>query len=174
MEEEIDELRLARALARWAALRAGCDPREFLGLAWEALSEAAKKFDPKRSSRLRWLQAAGWKRLLDALRKECGRPESLRRLFLDRLRCDTELLLTCAGMDGRSPPLEVEARELVDRMKAALRRLSSRERRVIRMRFFEHRSCADTAERMGLSVGAVWHHQHRAILRLREELRKTA
>ena len=79
----------------------------------------------------------------------------------------TEHLVDQPPEEATDPPLgDVVVRQ---QLLAALRRLPSRQRVVLALRYFEDRSEADVARLLGCSVGSVKAHTHRGLTRLRSD-----
>jgi RNA polymerase sigma-70 factor (ECF subfamily) len=84
----------------------------------------------------------------------------------------------------RSPPAEApiplvpgtqmsqDRVELANRLTEALTKLSTRQREVVHLVFYQNVTIAEAARVMGVGVGAARTHYHRAKARLREELSK--
>ncbi len=67
----------------------------------------------------------------------------------------------------RSAPASDSDQQLRAELLAALRRLSTRQRAVIALRYFDDLSEAETAHALGCSVGSVKTHAHRGLAKLR-------
>lgn len=112
----------------------------------------------------RWLMRIVSNLCLDRLRSRQWRWWK-RRLGLDHTaaRAQTALL--------GSPDRELLAREVGDRLSAALGRLSPRQRTVFVLRHYEGLALEEIASQLALNVGTVKAHLARAIGGLREELK---
>lgn len=85
-----------------------------------------------------------------------------------RRRSSTEVLMAAPAVDGATD--DVAEREQRDELVRALRRLSTRQRAVIVLRFYDDLTEAQVADVLGCSVGSVKTHAHRGLERLRELL----
>jgi RNA polymerase sigma-70 factor (ECF subfamily) len=72
--------------------------------------------------------------------------------------------------EGNQPPDVVHDRQVTERLRASILRLTSDQQRVILLRFAEERPLAEVARLMGKSEGAIKTLQHRAVSRLRQLL----
>jgi len=83
---------------------------------------------------------------------------------------DEELILRLTP--ARNPDAEAQyfAREIEQRLQAALQQLSPKQRAVFMLRHFEDRKLEEIAELMGMELGTVKAHMARALARLRELL----
>jgi RNA polymerase sigma factor (sigma-70 family) len=96
---------------------------------------------------------------------------ALNRLFALRRR-DSKDAGRVRPLDTSPPPSDnsffdrIATRDLLDAMKACLEHLEDRPRSIIRMRFFEELTYETIAQRMGLSVTAVYNAAGAAVRRL--------
>ena len=74
---------------------------------------------------------------------------------------------------SKSPEAEDQyfASQISVRLKAAMERLSARQRAVFTLRHYDHKSLEEIGVLLGLDVGTVKAHMFRAVSKLREELR---
>lgn len=109
----------------------------------------------------------------------CGAPEAYARQVLVNLSRDRIRWLFRRPREAPMPPEAENLRatdagyeQVADRQVVvrALARLTTRQRQVIVLRFFEDLSVEQTAELLGSSVGTVKSHTSRALARLRELL----
>ena len=84
---------------------------------------------------------------------------------------DERTILDMAAAGGPGPEDQMYARQIEQRIAAALDRLSDRQRAVFTLRHFEDRPLEEIGELLGLDVGTVKAHMFRAIQKLRGELR---
>jgi RNA polymerase sigma-70 factor (sigma-E family) len=85
-----------------------------------------------------------------------------------RRRSSTEVLMAEPAIDETAD--DAGEREQRDELVRALRQLSTRQRAVIVLRFYDDLTEAQVAEVLGCSVGSVKTHAHRGLERLRELL----
>ena len=71
---------------------------------------------------------------------------------------------------GRSPDVELQTHEAMQRLEASVHELPGRQREAFMLRTFEGLDVAGTAVAMGCSEGSVKTHYSRAVHRLREQL----
>ncbi|MFI5956001.1 SigE family RNA polymerase sigma factor [Cryptosporangium sp. NPDC051539] len=118
------------------------------------------------------LQAA-IERLMRRWHKIDGDPEGYARRILYHLAVDTwrrrarrpELL---TSIDARTTPDETEMLDLRDALIRALSQLPPKQRAVLVLRYWEHLTEAEAAERLGCSVGTVKSSTSRGLARLRD------
>jgi RNA polymerase sigma-70 factor (ECF subfamily) len=152
------------------ALRTTRDPDLAADAVQEAFASALEKGDAFRGeSRLgTWLHRIVFNKSIDLLRRR-QRYQPLPEEEPDRLTPEDERL--AHGASWARPPDELllgaEARAALER---ALDRLTPLQRAVFELKEAEGRSTDEVAEVLGLSVGAVRVHAHRARLRLRAQL----
>ncbi len=84
---------------------------------------------------------------------------------------DEQAVLALAADGGPSAEDRLFAREIADRLAAAMDQLSDRQRSVFILKHFEDRSLEEIAEVLQLEIGTVKTHMSRAVTKLREELR---
>jgi RNA polymerase sigma-70 factor (ECF subfamily) len=72
---------------------------------------------------------------------------------------------------GARPEDAVYGEQLGRRLRAALDRLSARQRAVFTLRHYEDMSLEEIATTLGLDVGTVKAHMSRALAKMREELK---
>lgn len=82
---------------------------------------------------------------------------------------DLAAVLPAAGAD---PERELRARQGWERLAAALSRLPERQREAFGLHFFANLDLKQTAEVMGVDVGTVKTHLHRAVAALREAVKE--
>jgi RNA polymerase sigma-70 factor (ECF subfamily) len=117
-----------------------------------------------------WLRRVAWERLAKvherhtAGRRDVGREAVAPALSDASVRELAGRLLA----PGPSPSQLAERRELFGRARAALRRLSDRDREVLVLRYLEHLTTAEAAAVMGVTEGAVKLRHLRALERLRD------
>ena len=130
--------------------------------AWQALNRNQNKDldDPGK-----WLTRIAVNTCLDRLRSQ--------RWQFWRRRPDPENEAAILELTRESRPNaedRIFASQINDRLAAALKRLSLRQRAIFTLRHYEDRSLADIADVLKLDVGTVKAHLFRAIAKLREEL----
>jgi RNA polymerase sigma-70 factor (ECF subfamily) len=76
----------------------------------------------------------------------------------------------CAAHPGPSPERRAAGREIRERLRGAMEKLSSRQREIFVMKHFEEMSIADIAESTGLDPGTIKSHLFRAAQKIREQL----
>lgn len=74
------------------------------------------------------------------------------------------------GPASEKPDRQAQSEAALIALEAALRRLPARQREVFLLRSLDGMDVADTARAMGVSIGSVKTHYHRAVQRLRELL----
>lgn len=84
---------------------------------------------------------------------------------------DEEVILRMASTSGPTAEDEVFARQIDERLRAALEQLSPRQRAVFLLRHYEDRRLEEIAEILGLDLGTVKAHMARALAKLRDLLR---
>ncbi len=130
--------------------------------AWLALNrpESRELDDPGK-----WLTRIAVNTCLDRLRS--------RRWQFWRKRPNSEdesTILELAAATAPDAEAQIHAKQISERMDAALTKLSIRQRAVFTLRHYEDRSLAEIAEILDLDVGTVKVHLFRATEKLREEL----
>jgi RNA polymerase sigma-70 factor (ECF subfamily) len=130
--------------------------------AWQALNrpESRDLDDPGK-----WLTRIAVNTCLDRLRSK--------RWQFWRKRpnpTDEATILEMASANSPTAEDQIHAKQIGQRLDAALARLSLRQRAVFTLRHYEDRSLAEIAEILALDVGTVKVHLFRAIEKLREEL----
>lgn len=114
----------------------------------------------------RWLTRIAVNTCLDRLRS--------RRIQFWRRRPakeDEQAILALAPASGPSPEQALHARQIGERLRCALSRLSDRQRSVFVLRHYDDRSLAEIARLLDLDLGTVKAHLSRALAKLRGELR---
>jgi RNA polymerase sigma-70 factor, ECF subfamily len=130
--------------------------------AWQALKrpESQDLDDPTK-----WLTRIAVNTCLDRLRSH--RWQFWRR----RPKAEDEsLILSLAAAPAPDAEDQLFARQIAQRLRSALTRLSLRQRAAFTLRHYEDRSLAEIAEILKLDVGTVKVHLFRATEKLREEL----
>jgi len=131
--------------------------------AYQALrKEDAKALDDP----ARWLTRIAVNTCLDRLR-------SRRWLFWRRRpsQKDEETILWVASSDRPDPEDRYFASQIGMRLERALERLSPRQRAAFTLRHYEDLSLEEISAVLDLDIGTVKAHMHRAVVKLREELR---
>lgn len=118
---------------------------------------SARRYDASRGAPLSWLLQIARSRGIDTLRKRDDAPQVQDRHAV-------------AAPTGDA----LESRELVDRTDAALRRLSDRERQLIRLAFFDGLTHQEIARQQGMALGTVKSHIRRGMQQMRTLLRVSA
>ena len=88
----------------------------------------------------------------------------------DRDDQERDVIAQAPDPAGRTPDEELQNREAMNGLEAALGRLPARQQEAFMLRTFEGLDVADTATAMGCSAGSVKTHYFRAIHTLREKL----
>ena len=129
------------------------------GLAEEVVQDAftnvwrnADRFDPKRASFRTWLYALTRNRIVDLRRRASARPR---------------LAEADEGIEPAEPDGSLERAALQWQVGAALARLSSEHREVIRLAHFEALTLREIAEALGLPLGTVKSRSYYALRHLR-------
>ncbi len=129
------------------------------------------------------LAAEAFARLLSAL-QQGHKPDNpigwlyktANNLLVDHYRRRGRRPLAPLSAASRHPAAEgdvtgkVEQRLDVERLQAALIRLSPEQQQVLTLRFGQGLSAAETAQLLAMSESAVWSHQHRGLVTLRKLL----
>lgn len=145
------------------------------GVATDALVDAARMFDPARGKFSTFAVKVIW----SALRREAERDGVVRRLSGGRDGAPPVVTVSLSGRSGRddrefqfAAPDAASAVEPdeVDRVRRAIRRLTPRQAKVIRMRFYAGMTLAEVAGDLGVSAEAVRILQARATEKLRRSL----
>ena len=84
---------------------------------------------------------------------------------------DEQLILSVTPSSGVRPEDTLYGEQLGRRLRAALNRLSARQRTVFTLRHYEDMSLEEIATTLGLDVGTVKAHMSRALAKMREELK---
>lgn len=92
----------------------------------------------------------------------------LRRRSRQRARCNAEADPAEAVSREPGPTAHAEARELADRLRAAVGQLPRRQAEVFCLTFFEQMNCEEVAERLGINPAAA----RMLLFRARERLRR--
>jgi RNA polymerase sigma-70 factor (ECF subfamily) len=140
----------------------------------EALAEAARRFDDYLRERplpyYPWLRRLAWDRIDKAHRRHTAGRRSVRREAA-RLPEESALELAARLAASASGPSQAAVRrELRQRVRAALDRLSPADREVLALRFLERLTTAEAAAVLEITPGAVRVRMMRALERLREWL----
>jgi RNA polymerase sigma-70 factor (ECF subfamily) len=83
---------------------------------------------------------------------------------------DYDVTANAPDLAGRSPDVELQTSEAMQRLEISVHELPGRQREAFMLRTFEGLDVAGTAVAMGCSVGSVKTHYSRAVHRLREKL----
>lgn len=147
----------------------------------EALADAAKKMSDYLRRRplpfYPWLRQLAWERLVELHRRHVrARKRTVTREENWALPLSDQSALALAHRlidPGADPKNHLLKEELRDRVRAALSRLTPRDREVLVLRQVEQLSTQETAAFLGVSEGAVKLRQLRALERLRKLLGKS-
>ncbi len=159
----LDRRRAARFIDDWEDLVAGVLARlrvreqdEVMSRVFQRALKALPEF--RGESRLStWLYRIAWREGLRQAEKE--RREDGRTAPLE---------IAVRTPDGAEDQLStLERKETADRVRAALHRLSDRDREVLALRYLEELPVAEVAERLNISATAAKVRSHRALTRLR-------
>jgi RNA polymerase sigma-70 factor (ECF subfamily) len=156
-------------------LAARVDPSDVVQ---DVLIEAARKLPEYMRDRplpfYPWLRQIAWDRLVEMHRQHVqARKRDVRREEPGALALPDESLAELAGRlvtSATSPSQRLLRKEIQERVRAALKRLSSRDREVLELRHLEQLSVAETAAVLGISQAAVKTRHLRALQRLQELL----
>ena len=129
--------------------------------AYQALGRFGEE-DPAEPAR--WLTRVAVNTCLDRLR-------SRRWRFWRQRPHNQEVILALAVDPGPSAEARRFAGEIAQRLAAALKTLSARQRSVFLLKHYEDLSLEEIAGALGLDVGTVKSHMARAVAKLRKELR---
>jgi RNA polymerase sigma-70 factor (ECF subfamily) len=144
----------------------------------DALAEAQRTMDDYLRRRplpfYPWLRRLAWERLIQLYRRhvEAGRRSLLREQGMDMGLPDRSAMLLANRLiaGGTSPSRHAIREETRERVRAALERLTPRDREVLVLRFLEQLSTAETAAVLGIGEGAVKSRLMRAVVRFRDRL----
>jgi len=156
-------------------LAARVDPSDVVQ---DVLIEAARKLPDYMQDRplpfYPWLRQIAWDRLIELHRQHVqAQKRTVRREEPGALALPDESLAELASRlvtTATSPSQRLLWKEIQERVRAALKRLSSRDREVLELRHLEQLSVADTAAVLGISQAAVKTRHLRALQRLQELL----
>lgn len=159
----LDRRRAARFIDDWEDLVAGVLARlrvreqdEVMSRVFQRALRALPEF--RGDSRLStWLYRIAWREGMRQVEKE--RREDGRKAPVD---------VAVRTPDGADDQLRtLERQETADRVRAALQRLSDRDREVLALRYLEELPVAEVADRLAISATAAKVRSHRALTRLR-------
>jgi RNA polymerase sigma-70 factor (ECF subfamily) len=170
-----DRLRRMVSLRLDRRLAARVDPSDVVQ---ESLADAAAKLSDYLRCRplpfYPWLRRLAWERLVKIHQRHLGtrmRNAAREEPGVLDLPEDSALELAKRLIDpGSSPSQRLIRAELDDRVRAALLRLSERDREVLVLRYLEQLSTKETAAALGVSEGSVKVRHLRALKRLRSFL----
>lgn len=152
-------------------LRTRIDPSDVVQ---EAQLEACRRADeylqqPRMSFRA-WLRRITYDRLVDAWRRHGG---AAKRSIEQEVRLPEESSVLLAGhlmSDGQTPLERFNQREVADRVRLAIGKLSERDREIILLQNFEGCTSEQSAEILEIEPAAARQRYGRALMRLRQEL----
>lgn len=107
-------------------------------------------------------------RIVDQQRKRTVQQRVM--AWLPRDRDDFDPVAAAPGHPGEQPQRQVEVRETIEQLQAAVDALPARQQQAFLLRTVEGLDVAATAEAMGCSTGSVKTHYSRAVHRLRATL----
>ena len=156
-------------------LAARVDPSDVVQ---DVLIEAARKLPNYMEERplpfYPWLRQIAWDRLVELHRQHIqAQKRSVRREEPGALALPDESLAELASRlvtSATSPSQRLLRKEVQERVRAALKRLSSKDREVLELRHLEQLSVADTAAVIGITQAAVKTRHLRALQRLQDLL----
>ncbi len=153
-----------------------------VGLAWRLVGNHAEAEDLAQEAFLRlhralpgfrgesristWLYRTTTRLAIDYLRRE----RIKRRLFF--FRQDNEALdpVELASDERSNPERDQQSREAMHSLRKSLSKLSSRQQVIFTLRHYEGLPLKEIAEHLGIKVGTVKAHLHRAVTQLRNDL----
>lgn len=153
-----------------------------VGLAWRLVGNHAEAEDLAQEAFLRlhralpgfrgesristWLYRTTTRLAIDYLRRE----RIKRRLFF--FRQDNEALdpVELASDERSNPERDQQSREAMHSLRNSLSKLSSRQQVIFTLRHYEGLPLKEIAEHLGIKVGTVKAHLHRAVTQLRNDL----
>jgi RNA polymerase sigma-70 factor, ECF subfamily len=135
----------------------------FQDVVWHAIERLDQDtFDETRGSLGTWLYRVAWCRCVDVKRQENARR---------RVRLEQESEQTPERTDpGALPPLAVGDHEIGERVRDAMRELSGEDRALLELRFVDHRTLAEVAEELVITVEQAKYRLKRAASELRRAL----
>lgn len=153
-----------------------------MGLAWRLVGNHAEAEDLVQEAFLRlhralphfrgesristWLYRTTTRLAIDFLRRE----RIKRKLFFFRHDNDALDPVDLASDDRSGPERDQQSREAMHSLRSSLNKLSTRQHVIFTLRHYEGLPLKEIAEHLGIEVGTVKAHLHRAITQLRKDL----
>lgn len=124
--------------------------------------QVKSKFDPQRGSFYTYLMTITRSRAIDRLRSRRSRGKFWQNIG--------KLKDAIAGQKMNNPLEVASTEEISTQVKAALQKLSTKQRQVLQLSYYEGLSQSEIAKRLNLPLGTVKTHSRRGLIQLRKNL----
>lgn len=142
-------------------LRDPDDAEEVVGDVYQQVWEKADSYDATRGRVIAWLLTQAWTRAIDRLRRE--------RRHGNVLHLDATDMAAMPD-DGATATRLIDALDAESAVTKAFDRLSTAQREMVALAFYEDLSHPEIAERTGVAIGTVKSHIRRGLAALRKAL----
>lgn len=142
-------------------LRDPSDAEEVVGDVYQQVWEKSESYDPARGRVIAWLLTQAWTRAIDRQRRERRHSRVLHLETSDMAAVPDERVSSARLIDA------LDADNAVAR---AFDQLSSAQREMVALAFYEDLSHPEIAERTGMAIGTVKSHIRRGLAALRKAL----
>lgn len=155
---------------------------KIVGLAWRLVGNHTEAEDLAQEAFLRlhralpgfrgesristWLYRTTTRLAIDHLRRE----RIKRKLFFFRQSNDAPDPVEQARDESNNPERDHQSREAMHSLRSSLDKLSTRQQVIFTLRHYEGLSLKEISEHLGIEVGTVKAHLHRAVTQLRDDL----
>lgn len=142
-------------------LRDPSDAEEVVGDVYQQVWEKVESYDPARGRVIAWLLTQAWTRAIDRQRRERRHSRVIHLETTD---------MAAVPDEGMSSARLIDALDADNAVAKAFDQLSTAQREMVALAFYEDLSHPEIAERTGMAIGTVKSHIRRGLAALRKAL----